>query len=65
MALYSNVKIGGSVTRKIVIVTLLVLICYYFFYYSQNKQLTLYDIQTFLGNSIFVIALQNTPIIFL
>ena len=65
MGEYTNVKIGGGNTRKIVIVCLLLAALYYFFYYSQNKQLTMYDIQTFLGNSIFLIALKNTPIILL
>ena len=65
MGIYSNIVIGGSATRKFIIVAVLLAVCYYFFYYSKGKQLTSYDIQTFLGNTIFFIALQNTPIILL
>jgi hypothetical protein len=65
MGSLSNIKIGGSNTRKIIIVCVLLAVCYYYFYYSKGKELTSYDIQTFIGNTIFFVALQNTPFILL
>ena len=66
MGIYPNIKIGGGDSKKkIIIIVILLAICYYIFYYSQNKQLTFYDIQTFIGNTLFGIALQNTPFILL
>jgi len=62
---YSTIKIGGSATRKFIIVAVLLAVGYYLFYYSQNKQLTFYDVQTFLGNTLFFVAFQNTPLILL
>jgi len=62
---FTNVIIQGSNKKKLMIVSLILLIYYYFVYYSKNKQITSSEIETFLGNSIFFIALQNTPFILL
>jgi hypothetical protein len=62
---YTNVQIKGSNKRKIIIVTIIVSVLYYIFFYSQNKQITRSQLEVFLGQSIFFIALQNTPFIIL
>ena len=63
---YSTINIGGGDNKKKIIIVIVILaICYYIFYYSQNKELTWYDVQTFIGNTLFGVALQNTPFILL
>lgn len=62
---FTNVRIQGSNKKRIMIILVLISVYYYFYYYRKGKTLTSSDIQTFLGDSIFIIALQNTPLIFL
>jgi len=63
---YSTINIGAKdIKKKIIIVIVILAICYYIFYYSQNKKITWYDVQTFIGNTLFGVALQNTPFILL
>jgi hypothetical protein len=63
MAIYSNIKIQGTNRKKITIIIVLLVVYYYFYYYKKGKKLTAQDIQTFLGDTVFFIALQNSPLI--
>ena len=65
MAALSNLEVKGSNRKKILFVISMLLVYYYYFYYSRGKQLTREDAQTFIGQSILLIALRNTPIIIL
>jgi len=64
-ASYSNIQITGTNTKKIIIIVALFAIYYYVFYISQNQQISAQDIQTFLGDTLFLAALRNSPLIFL
>ena len=63
MAIYSNIKIEGSNKKKFTAIIFLFVVYYYFYYYKKGKKLTAQNIQTFLGDTIFFIALQNSPLI--
>ena len=62
---FTNIKITGSNQKKITVVAVILLVYYYIFYYSQNKPISGSQIELFLGQSLFFIALQNTPLILL
>ena len=64
-AYYSNVKIHGNLTRKIVILLILIGISYYVFFYSRNKTLRFSHIETFLGQTLLFTAISNSPLILL
>lgn len=62
---YTNIQIGGSNSRKMIYITCILLVYYYLFYFSQGKSITGSQAESFLGETLFLVALQNTPLILL